>query len=238
MGIFGNIDFDKIVQVGEKVRIDGSGSFISKDEAAVTLVRIRPTSVSAWITVSGVDKTIEDWYIDWVYLFAGNFDPEIEITTNGLPISFSNIITVVTVASDNLFSKDDELKAYEPDILKWRPEGRWTFNNVHRRVQEMILTELYKNRILNSDTSKITKDQIVDIAEVREWSIYKTLFLIYAGISNKSEDVFAAKSSMYSKQSAEYKNLVFNIIGIDLNKDSVISASEKLGIRSGTLLRR
>jgi hypothetical protein len=238
MAIFGNIEFDKIVQVGERVRLEGSGSFVSKDETAVTLVRMRADSTEPWITVSGASTTIEDWYIDWIYTTAGSFQPEIEITTSGLPVAFSNTITVVTKLADNLFSTDEELKAYEPDILKWLPMGKSTYNNIHRRVQEMILTELYKNRIINSDTTKITKDQIVDITEVREWSVFKTLNLIYSGISNKPDDVFATKSTMYLKQSAEYKNLVFNIIGIDLNKDSVISAGEKLDIRSGTLIRR
>jgi len=238
MAIFGNIEFDKVAQVGEKVRIDGSSSFVSKDETAATLVRIRPSAVDSWITVSGVGLSSDDWFIDWVYSVAGVFQPEIEITTSGSPVTFSSEITVVTKAEDNLFSSDEEIKAYEPDILKWLPPGKWTYNNIHRRAQETLLTELYKNRIFNTDGTKITKDQIVDITEVREWSIFKTLSIIFSGISNKVDDVFSVKASMYLKKSGEYKNLVFNIIGIDFNKDGEVTLSEKIDIRSGTMVRR
>lgn len=236
MAIFGNIDFDLIVQAGEKIRLDASSSFLSPDEAALVTAKIKPEATASFINLDITD--IEKWFIDWVYTSVGSKTVTLEIDTGSGPVTFTKDLTVVSLASENLFSSDYDLKAYEPDIMKWLPKGRWTYNFIHRKVRDLILTEIYKNRITNKDGTKITKEQIVDISEVREWAVCYVLNLIFIGISNKPDDTFSIKASMYKKTANEYKNLSFNILGIDLNSDSQIDITEKLDIRSGSLIRR
>ena len=64
MGIFGNLHLEEKVQVNEKTRIDCTKSFIS-DEAAISLVRIKPEDGGSFVTVTS------DKYLDWAYETAG-----------------------------------------------------------------------------------------------------------------------------------------------------------------------
>lgn len=238
MSIFGLIDLETTVQVNEKTRLDASRSFITQGEGAISLVEIKPETSGSYVTVSGVSITSDLWYLDWIYSTAGTKTISLRITTTSTPVVFTQDIVVVTVATDALFASDSDLGKFEPDIRKWLPAGKSTWNFVHRKVQDKILTEIYKSRILDDSGNKLTKAAVIDIAEVREWAAYMALSIIFNGISNSPEDVFFQKSLDYAKKSNEFQNYSFNILKLDYNGDGTASDSEKQDFRSGNLVRR
>lgn len=238
MSIFGNLRFDPIVQINEKTRLDASSSFVNQDEADVSLVRIEAEAGAGYITVSGVGIAQADWYLDWGYATAGTKVVSLEITTDGAPVVSTYSVSVVTVADDALFSSDNDLQKFEPDIMKWLPVGRYTWNFVHRKVQEKILTEIYKSRILADDGTKLEKTEVLDIAEVREWAAFQALSIIFKGIQNAVDDVFSQKSLDYAKKSSEFQQYSLNILALDYDKDGTLESGEKADFRSGSLVRR
>lgn len=236
MAIFGNIEVESVVQVNDKTRINCTKSFISKDEAAITLVRIKPSSSDSFITVSGVTPLQKDFYLDWEYASNGTKTVTLEITTNGAPVTFTGSITVVSAADDKLLSSDQELTAIEPEILKWVPQGRNSFLNVHRKSQQLILDWLDSIRIWRNDGSKLTKEDLSLTDDLKQLSIYTTLELIYMGISNKVDDVFLSKAREYRAKALDIKNR--GRIQADFDGNGTLETNENTDMRSLNLVRR
>lgn len=234
MPIFPILELETTVQVNDKTRIDGSKSFISKGEAAVTLVRIKPETSGSFITVTGT--TYKDWYLDWQFSTDGNKTVTIEITTDGSPVTVTKTLSVVTEASDKLFSTDDDLVGHESDILKYVRAGRATFKDKHRVAQDLIMKWLDEHRYTDSNGNRLTKAVILDIEEVRSWSKFLTLQIIFSSLSNAIDDIFAKKSELYNGLMSQARNRA--ILRLDLNGDSSISDSEKLDNMSYFLLKR
>ena len=109
--IFPNLILENIVQENDKTRLDATKSFISKDEAAVTLVEIEPYTGAGYIDVTGTSS--KDWYLDWSYPTDGNKTVTVRITTDGGPVSSSKTIWIIDSVDDNLFSYDQDLTAIE-----------------------------------------------------------------------------------------------------------------------------
>ena len=139
--IFPVLETEDVVQVADKTRLDGSKTFVSKDANEITLVEIEPESCAGYIDVTG--SSFADWYLDWIYTGATrSVTVTIRVTTDSTPVTLTRTISVVTVSDDKLFSKDQDLVAREPDVLKYVPQGRASFLNVHRASQTKILEDL------------------------------------------------------------------------------------------------
>jgi hypothetical protein len=138
-------------------------------------------------------------------------------------------VNVFSVAGDNLFSDDTDLTKHEPDILKWIPDGRSSFMNVHRRSQELILAWLDEKGYTDVYGDKFDKFDLVDIEEVKQWSVFMTLRLIFEGISNAIDDIFAEKAKRYLVLEESARNRA--IIRIDTD-------NEYVGVSDGLVVRR
>lgn len=241
MAIFGVIEADLIVQENEKIRLDVSKSFITQDEADVTLVEVEPHTgdgfISVFTTVGAEPQ--ENWFLDWIYPSAGSKVISLRITTDGAPVVVTKTISAVTVLADALFATDEDLKSVESDVMKYLPAGKSSWSYVHRKVQERILTEIYKSRIFATDGTKLEKTEVLDKAEVREWATFMALAMIYGGIQNASNDVFIEKAKRYEIKSHSYEEYSMNVLRLDYNKDTVLNNdTERLDFRSGGLIRR
>jgi hypothetical protein len=194
MAIFPSIKVEGIVQVLDKTRIDGSHSFVSTGSPAILSVEIDPDG-------SGYVDVTSTMYLDWVYSTAGAKTPKVKITVVGGALEeITGAITSVTAATDNLFSTDEDLQNHEPDILKWIREGRSSYKDVHRRAQELILDTLYRLGFTDNENNRLTAADLIDVLEIREWSTFLTLHIIFFGLSNAVDDVFARKAAEYLKQ--------------------------------------
>jgi hypothetical protein len=143
---------------------------------------------------------------------------------------------VYTEAGDYLFSNDGDLTAHEPDIMKWVGDGRASFKNVHRRSQKLIIAWLDEKGYVNTYGKKYTKHDIIDLEEVRQWSIFMTLRLIFQGLSNAIDDVFDRKAKMYELNEQSARQRV--ILRLDSNSDGQVDEVEGVSIYSGSLFRR
>lgn len=243
MPIFPKLELEEKVQVGDKTRLDGSKSFKTDEVTAVSLVRIKPESGGVFISVAVSDVTNpKKWYLDWQYSTTGAKTVTIEITDSATPTpnvtTSTDTLDVVSVSSENLFSKDTDLVSEEPDILKYVRAGRASFIDIHRVAQENILNEIYKNRILNKNGEKLTASEVLDVNEVKLWSKYMVLKMIFEGLSNAVEDVFSNKAQKYLRKENEWREMSFNLLKIDYNLDGELTNEERLDFRSSVLIKR
>ena len=172
--IFPVLELEAFLQADDKTRLDARKTHITPDEAAITLIEIEPESGSGFLDVTSLS------YLDWQYSGASRtVTVSVRVTTDGLPETFSKDIEILTATDDKLFSTDAEMVRHEPQILDWVREGRNSFLDVHRTSQDRILTWLDEHRIWDTNGDRLTKDAIVDIQEVNDWSKYLTLQLIH-----------------------------------------------------------
>lgn len=157
--------------------------------------------------------------------------------TNGTDTDTQNFyIKVYSVAGDRLFCSDKDLTAHQSDIMKWVSDGRSSYKNVIRRSQSLIIAWLDEKGYVNAYGDKFTKHDIIDLEEVRQWSIFQTLKLIMLDLHNVTDDVFEKKAKDFSIQEEAARNRA--ILRIDVNKDGTADATEGLSISSGSLFRR
>ena len=234
MAIFGILESDPVVQVNDKIRLKAVRSFVSKDEASITLVEIEPEAGNGFIDVTGNDS--DDWYLDWSYATDGTAVSTLRITTDGAPVTTTLNVTVVTAADDKLFSTDADLLKYETEIMDLLPDGYSSFNFMHRKAQQLILDWFNEEGYRAVGNAKITADEILDADEVRKWSEAWTLSLIYNDNSNSIDDKFKEKSNDYKSLAVDARRR--SVIELDLNKDGEITDGEFIRPQSLDIIRR
>ena len=229
MAIFPNLSIESTLQVDDKTRIDATKSYVSKDEADITLVEIDPGD-GTFRDVTG--NSSKDWYLDWEYSTDGGspYSVQVRITTDGLPVTKTETITVLTAADDHLFSNDNDLIGLESDILRYLPKGKNSFLFVHRKAQSIILSELDERGTTNYDGSRITKDQITEVDDFNKWSSYMAMWLIMQDLSNSVDDKFDQKSKFYKQRMDFHRERSF--LRIDFNSDGTTTLGEFEGVRT------
>lgn len=239
MAIFPIIETESVIQVGDKLRIDASKSFISKDEDPIYEVEIMPEAGGDWISVY-VANNSSAWFLDWAYSGASrSVVISCRIRVDGIAgptETVTKTISVVTAADDKLFSSDSDLTALEPDILKWTKAGRSSFLDVHRMAQSKILEWIDEAGYRNEDGTKVSKNELLDLSEVRPWSRDLTLSLIFFGISNQVDDVFAQKSKYYASQAKDRADRA--VLAWDFNKDGDLEVSEEVAVTQSMVMER
>lgn len=234
MAIFGVLELEDIVQVDDLTRLVADKTIVSKDNAAITLVEIEPESGSGFIDVTG--SLPKDWYLDWAYSGASRTVTVSLRITAGTVSTFTKTISIVTASDDKLFSSDQNLVELEPDILKYVPRGRSSFLNVHRASQKKIMDWLNESGVVDTSGAKLTKDDVVDVDEVRAWSRDLTLSLIFKGLQNAVDDVFADKAKYYESQAGNRQNRAK--LRLDLNNDGSLSLADSVNMNSRELIRQ
>ena len=227
--IFINLKKESVVQVGDKTRLDISGTFITSGTGAtITLMEIDPDNTGTFYDVTS------DQYLDWAYTSNGDATIAIRVTDSDLVVSNeTKTISVLSEAEDNLFSSDESLLASEGDLKLYLREGRTTFLDKHREAQQRILGELDRAGMTKSDGSKYEASDIVNVEEFKEWSKYLALQIIFEANSNDINDIFFEKSGRYRTLANETKHRAF--IRIDRDGDG---QTEKQEVFSSYLVRR
>ena len=155
-----------------------------------------PVNDPIFIDVTGQREA--DWYLDWVYQGETRSVVMAVRVTSGTSTEIAlKSIQVLAAADDVLFSSDDDLTALEPGLVRYTPDGRASFINVHREARQKILEALSDRGIRTPDKKPLTTAILSDVTEVRTWSRDLTLALIFQGMSNESGDLFQAKAKFY-----------------------------------------
>ncbi len=232
MALFPLLDLEPTVQVGDKTRLDASKSFVTADQDSLSSILIDPTGSAGFIDVT------ETQYLDWAYAASGTFNVKLKILAGAASASamIQHSISIVTEAQDKLFSNDADLRLHEFDILKWVPDGRATFKDMHRRAQIIIIQWLSKEGYVRVNDIPFTKTDIIDIEEVKQWSTYITLRLIFEGLSNATDDIFHVKSTRYFEMEQNWRDRA--ILRIDVDGDGIVNPGEGVDPRSGFIARR
>jgi len=234
MAIFPHIESDDIVQANDKFRLSAVKSYITKGEAAITLVEIDPGD-GVFVPVTGLPVASKNWFMDFQHSSAGDKTVAVRITTDGAPVTVTKTVTVLSEASDYLFSKDSALTAIESDVLKYVPEGRSSFKYAHREAQGQILEWLWTNGYYKTGVERFVKTDFVNLIEVNYWSKYLTLRLIFKDLSNMVDDIFDKKAKQY--ENIEHQWRTKSVLKIDLDGNEVIEAYEGLNLTTRRLVR-
>lgn len=237
MPLFPVLETEALVQASDKTRLDASKSYGSGG-ATITKIEIRPDASAAFYDVTA------DQYLDWQYTKVDAADPEtvtatvrINYVSVGEPgTSVDKTLQVISAATDNLFSTDDELRKHEYDILKYVPAGRATFKDVHRRAQTLILDWLSKEGYVDDFGKRITKEKFRNLNEIQTWSAMLALQLIFEGLSNAIDDVFSEKAKRYAGLVSLYKDR--SVIRLDLDESGTVEDHEGLDVRTAVVVRR
>lgn len=231
MAVFPILEVEPIVQVGDKTRLNAFKSFIAPTDGTFDTVRIKPSASADFITVSEVDR-----YLDWIYSASGVQTVTLLVVKSGASGEIEKDISVVTTAQDHLFSTDEDLRTHEPEILKWIVDGRSSFLDMHRRAQTLIMKWLDKEGYVDDFNNPFTKEAIVDIEEVRQWSAFLVLKLIFEGLSNATDDIFHEKAKRYNGLMMEYRKKA--ILRLDTDGDGEAENCEGISTSFGFIARR
>ncbi len=155
---------------------------------------------------------------------------------NGSSTTLTKMVRLYSVDGDSLFSSDQDLATWEPDIVKWVSKGRSSFLNIHREAQQQIIYWLDKEGYVNIYNQKYDKFDIVDHSEVNEWASFLALSIIFWGISNKSDDVFLKKHYEYLGKTKDARARA--VLRLDVDEDGAVDTGERLSISSGVVVTR
>jgi len=201
--LFPKLTLETVLQVDDKTRLDSTLSFSTNDET-ITDVEIQPEASESFISIYNTDS--EKWYLDWAYETDGVKTVQIRLTSALGTRTKSYSITVLTEAEDALFSSDNDLYPYEPNIDKYLPRGKNSFIYAHRASQVKILAYLDEQRIWKDDRSRYTKEDIVDKEEFRRWSLFQTLLIIFESGQVSTADIFQEKKLEYENEMRQARN--------------------------------
>lgn len=205
-----------------KITITGTTAFEFKDSSGVSQAFLTPDVGST----SHTGKLVE-YGTRKVTVAAGN----------GTDTDSRELyINVYSETGDHLYCTDQDIAAHESDILKWVSPGRATFKNVFRRVQKLIVAWLDEKGYVNAYGVKYSKNDVVDIEEVRQWAIFMSLRIIFESITNAVDDVFAQKAKRYEALEIAARQRV--ILRLDYDQDGEADVTEGVSIYSGGLFRR
>lgn len=231
MAAFPILEVEPIVQVGDKTRLNGVKSFLAPSSDTFDLIKIKPDASSNFITVSA-------GYLDWVYAASGVKTVSLYVQKN-CPFASGMVdrdISVLSEEQDYLFSTDQDLRLHEPEMLKWVVDGRSSFLDMHRRAQTLIMRWLDKEGYVDSTGLPFTKTAIVDIEEVKQWSTFLVLKLIFEGLANSTDDIFQNKAKIYAGKMQDYRKKA--LLRIDIDGDGEAENTEGIAPAFGFIARR
>mgnify|MGYP003607273174 CR=1 FL=1 len=200
--MFITLNHDVVGQIGDGIRLSATKTFVPKNAAAIIKVEIEPEASAGFVDVTGaLPINAKNWFLDWVYLTAGAKVVTVKVTQFGnIETTATFNLTVLTKADDKLYSNDNDLIYLEHDILNYLPQGRSNYNYLHRKVQEQILDWLDSIRITRVDGSKLQKQDLNSVKDIKEMSAAWVLMNLFFELSNKNDDKFFQKHIAYKSK--------------------------------------
>ena len=232
MARFGIIKSDDKVFTGDKIRFDFRQSFVTPDEQLAT-----PTSHEASFDggLNWIDVT-KDKFVDFIYSTAGTKTVQLRITTQTGNDIVSKTVTALDLTAQKLFSNDSDLYQYEPEIDSLLPKKWSSWNMIHLEAQKFFIDWLDEKRIFNEQKEKYQVSDLLDRDQVRQFSIFKVLELIYSGENNVAGDLYQLKRDKYRELCNE--KLAKSQISLDFNKNGVADLGERTDLFSVELIRQ
>jgi len=231
--IFINANFENYVQINDKTRIDVSKTF--SQSVSITDITIKPSATDTAVSVYNSGDT-SLWFLDWAYTSAATNTVTIVATDSGAT-TYTKELTIesVTEATDYLYSNDRDIFKIETELKDYIPDGYSSFNYVHREAQQRILDFINRKNLRNRDDTRFLKTQLNLDQDIRRWSTYEALQIIYSDLFVTGGDKFAIKADTYTKERDKLRTQ--NALRIDYNKDGTIEPGETVNIRTTQLVK-
>ena len=238
MSAFAVLKSDDKVFANDKIRFDATASFLTPDDSWEVGTQQTPLPSheisfddgDTWIDIS------EHEYIDYAFATAADYDVVLRVTADSGSVStIEKTVTVIDPTTTILFSKDSDLETYEPEINRYLPKKWSSWNLVHLRAQEFILQWLDETRVYKADGTNFTADDFGDHEQVKQLSCYKTLEIIYEGLSNVVGDIFSLKRDKYKSLVIEKLNRAN--LKLDYDGSGAVDTNERIDLYSGELTR-
>lgn len=226
--IFPILKSDLIVQVGDKLRLDSSKTFITPDENEISLIEIEPETGAGFFDVTSSK------YLDWVYLTAGEKTATLRVTTDMVTENAELVVDCLTMATDKLFSTDNDLIGHESKIYDYLPKEYSSFNHLHRSSQSVILDSLTQRGYEKAPGVPLTKLDIFNVDEVKQWSKFLTLSTIFSASSNEVNDFFSVKAQQYKELAERSAQRAYLTLDTDQDGDP----ETQINLTVGRLVRR
>jgi PKD repeat protein len=222
--IFPILKSDSVVQVMDKIRFDASASFVNGD----------PVDTYEIDAGDGYVDVTTDKVLDWAYTTEGTKTVTLRLTRDLDVEMVVKQITVLTAAEDRLFSSDKDLVAHEANIFDYLPKGFSSFNHVHRSAQQLILDSLSQRGYYTDTGVPLNKNDLFNVDEVKQWSKFLVLSMIFSNAQNEVGDFFSQKAQTYKDLSERSASRAF--ITLDLEQSG--SPEQVISLTSGRLVRR
>jgi hypothetical protein len=116
-------------------------------------------------------------------------------------------------------------------------KGRASFLDKHREAQLRILSHLDQKRIYTNDGQRLVAENIADLEEVRVWSKYLTLQIIFEGLINETGDTYESKANSYEVLATKESSRAALTIQ-ERNSDNVLEETGKRDLQTIRILRR
>lgn len=226
-----SLDWEVLVDV-DVVQIHLSGMDVDSGDTLTLLVTGGDLPGASMLPLLGFEADLATT----IAPLATEVMPEGTVVPGALFKDLSKVLNIVTAVTDNLFSDDDRLRKHEWDILKFVPDGRASFLDVHRRAQQLIMAWMDTQGFLNDFEEPFRVQDIKNPEDFREWATMMVLRLIFEGLHNAKDDVFQQKAEHYQALEDFFRNRAN--VRIDLNKDGTVDVTERLDTRSCVVVRR
>lgn len=222
--IFPILKSDSVVQVMDKIRFDASASFVNGD----------PVDTYEIDAGDGYMDVTTDKILDWAYTTEGTKTVTLRLTRDLDVEMVVKQITVLTAVEDRLFSSDKDLVAHEANIFDYLPKGFSSFNHVHRSAQQLILDSLSQRGYYTDTGVPLAKNDLFNVEEVKQWSKFLVLSMIFSNAQNEVGDFFSQKAQSYKDLSERSASRAF----ITLDPEQSGSPEQVISLTSGRLVRR
>lgn len=145
-------------------------------------------------------------------------------------------VKVHSVEGDALYSSDKDIMSYDTEIMKYAPKGRASFIDVHRTAQSNILDWLDQNGYRDNSAKRYRKFDILDKEEVKNWSKFMVLKMIYFRLHNQVDDVYKKKSDYFEKLEISARSRF--TLSLDKDKDGEKDVFEEENTWNGRIYLR
>lgn len=188
---------------------------------------------SAWQSVEDlVDETegfTKDGFIhwqnrnDWKTLEQAPLSDREDLYWARIQVSGDLSVGTTLEACINLFSNDDDLAVYYPELISdtsFLPSGQTSFIKQHEMAKEYVVQKLKERKLIDDES------QIIDYNAVNVAAIHATAYLILAPIAT-SEAMIDLANRAKSSRDDELDTLRLNV---DTDKDGISEDHERIEI--------
>lgn len=218
--IFPILKYEDVIYTNNRVRFEASESFANKALATVSH-EMSMDGGSTWINIT------QKKHLDWMFLNDATYVVQLRINTSDLDsATISKTVEVVDASTQVFFSNDSDLYKYEADIDKYLPDRWSSWIHMHAEARKIFMDWLDEKGIKKEDGSKYLVEDVMDIEQVRQFSTFKALELIFESNIKVTGDVFSFKRDHYRKLSNE--KLSRSEIKLDFNGNTEADESTNL----------